>query len=423
MFMGNEELIDRVKQALKLAKTAKEEKKTMKDFWDKRPEVDDVEGLYGVTAPVEPIKIYNKMEDDECFVWIEMAIAVVSDPHLAARGANIVRFIKTNKWTSKTANALMVSLGDVFNNGRLEEHPDIVRNQAIISYVAEQWAPIVLAENNKMLMMVDGNHDGENGRRNADRGLAPMEQLIDKLMQYDSEEGKFRYDSVPHAKFGAVTILPFATPDGCDKVPLTFYMTHGSGRNGNVDSEHAKAQAYLSQCGIMADVELSGHHHKNTNSVKVQQQMIKDENDNLIAITDKKTFVASESTLQEDAEYSRMNGFPPADSNVNIYVFRAKVISKKYYSINGKLVDKKVVEVDRPLIIPMFREGSNEYTDFAKRYMEEHCEPDMDVIRREIRRMTKEEIENALKNQRAKYKSTKVPAKTPTSQKDAVIEK
>ena len=369
---------------------------------EERPEIDDVEGIYRATAPVQGI-VHNNLMETKRAKYGQIAIVTKPDPHLASRGANLKRDNKADEWVKNTYNAYMIPIGDIFNNGiKPGQHRDIVGNQAIIDYVAKKLMPLVLQ--GKLPVMINGNHDGVDGARNVEQGLAPMEQLYDKLTPYSIEEGRRLDGLVKHAKFAALTTFPLVTPDARrDKLPLTMYFTHGSGKGGtpasSVESEHEKANAQLN--GESRDVEFSAHHHSNTNGRIISKRIIFDENGKPIGVRTENTLVVSESTLQEDAEYSKMAGLPPADSNVNIYIFSwAKNYAK------GKNGDDRDYIVD-VRIMPMFRKDSNEYTNFAARYMQEHLEPDRAKIRETIRRMSTKKIEARLRNQVTNYGTAK----------------
>jgi len=371
---------------------------------EERPEIDDVEGIYRATAPVEGIVDNDLMDDDSRFVWQEVAIVVGADEHLGARGADLKLFKLRNEWIKGTSNAYLIELGDLFNNGiKPGQHPDSVRNQAMIRWTAEQLMPLVVK--GKLLEIMKGNHDGCDGNRNVQSDLGPLEQLYDKITPYSVEKGKFLYDLVKLASYAAVTTFPIATPDARHlKLPFSMYTTHNPGTSGSpvssIDSFDEKAQATLKAKKV--NMKLSAHlHGPNINGVKVHQDVVCDENGRPVAVRKDSTLVVSAATSLRDAEYAKMMGLSPSDANVYIYVLRWKKNLKK-----GQDGDNRDFIVDCK-IMPMFRKDSNEYTNFAIKYMNQHLEIDREQIRETYERMSTRKIETRLRNQVANHGTAK----------------
>lgn len=295
-------------------------------------------------------------------IFSNIALVVGADVHSGAVGSNAVREEKTIKFIRNTCNSIYVPAGDMFNSIIKEgedRHEDKFGNLRAIEREAYLLASIA----NKVPVIIDGNHDGANGKRWMPINMSPSKHLADKL-------------GIEHVEFGV--LLQIQMPSGDyrrEQRILNVYVSHCSGKTSgsakSVDITFNKAMAELKAKGIVPDVIFGGHFHSNANGVFVTDVMQYNKSGKCIGVKRKDTIVVSESTLQETSRYAQSGGFPPSDSNV--YINNLKIVKNPYYNSTTKDTQFEwIVEMTR---FPMFRQGSDEYTDEAKEYMKMFAEP------------------------------------------------
>ena len=333
-------------------------------------------------------------------IFSHICFVPLFDVHGAAVGSNAVREEKAVLFVKNTANAFCVMGGDAVNSiikADQNAHDDKFGNQKAIMRAIDLYSTIV----DKIPLILDGNHDGENGNRFNASNMSPTRHIVDALRTYIPGKG---YEGPQHCKFGA--ILKFQVPT-CDNKrelkEISIYLHHGSGRGGSpassIDSEFAKALAHINECGEMVDAVITGHHHSNTSGVAPQRIPEFDENGKLVNIKKKNAVIVSESTLQEVSNYALAAGYNPADSNV--YIYDLCMVRNPFY--NNKTADTQPEYIMQYTRIPMFRKNSNEYTDEAIEYMKAYKEPDMDRITSSIKGTNSEKLNKRLKNQNKNY--------------------
>ena len=295
-------------------------------------------------------------------IFSNIALVVGADIHSGAVGSNAVREEKTIKFIRNTCNSIYVPAGDMFNSIIKEgedRHEDKFSNLRAIEREAYLLASIA----NKVPVIIDGNHDGANGKRWMPINMSPSKHLADKL-------------GIEHVEFGALLQIQMPSSDyRREHRILNVYVSHCSGKTSgsakSVDITFNKAMSELKSKGIIPDVIFGGHFHSNANGIFVTDVMQYNKSGRCIGVKRKDTIVVSESTLQETSRYAQAGGFPPSDSNV--YINNLKIVKNPYYNNQTKDTQFEwIVEMTR---FPMFRQGSDEYTDEAKEYMKMFAEP------------------------------------------------
>lgn len=336
-------------------------------------------------------------------IFSHICLVPLFDLHSASVGSNAIREEKAVHFVKQTANAFCVLGGDAVNSvikADQNAHDDKYGNQRAIAREIDLYSSIV----DKIPLMLDGNHDGENGSRWSASNMSPTRHIIDGLRTYDP--ASHSWNGPQHCKFGV--ILKFQVPT-CDhkREPRTFsiYLHHGSGRGGSsassIESEYNKAIAYLNDCGEAVDAIITGHHHSNTSGVISQKVPVFDEQGKLVSIIKKDAVVISESTLQEVSNYALAAGYAPSDSNVYIYDFCLE--RNNYHTMsNGDVQPEYVLKCIR---MPMFRKNSNEYTEEAENYMKAYEEPDIEAIKESIKDLPNKELYLKLKGHTRDCKS------------------
>ena len=110
-------------------------------------------------------------------IFSNWAIKFGADVHSAAVGSNAVREELALAWVKDTANALYIPGGDLVNSiikADQNAHDDKFGNQDAIMREISLLIPIV----DKIPLMLDGNHDGENGNRFNASNMSPTRQTI-----------------------------------------------------------------------------------------------------------------------------------------------------------------------------------------------------------------------------------------------------
>ena len=338
-------------------------------------------------------------------IFSHVGLIPLDDVHGAAVGSNAIREEKVVDCVDNTSNVFCVLGGDTVNSiikADQNAHDDKFGNQRAIARAIDLYSRIL----DKIPLILDGNHDGENGNRFASSNMSPIRHIVDGLRSYDRETHS--WIGPQHCKFGA--ILKFQVPT-CDNrrelKTISIYLHHGSGKGGtpasSIDNEYAKAVAYMNEKGELVDAVITGHHHSNTSGIVPQRVPVYNEQGKLIKVLKKNAVVVSESTLQEVSNYALAGGFNPADSNV--YIYDLCMVRNPYYTT--KTQDTQPEYVMQCTRIPMFRKNSNEYTDEAKEYMETYREPSVEKISASVKKTNSEKLNTRLSKQVDNYNTVK----------------
>jgi len=338
-------------------------------------------------------------------IFSHICFVPLFDVHGAAVGSNAIREEKAVDFVKNTSNAFCVIGGDAVNSiikADQNSHDDKFGNQRAIARAIDLYAQIL----DKMPLILDGNHDGENGNRFSASNMSPIRHIVDGLRSYDRETHS--WVGPQHCKFGA--ILKFQVPT-CDNrrdlKTISIYLHHGSGKGGtpasSIDNEYAKAVAYINEQGELVDAVVTGHHHSNTSGIVPQRVPVYNEEGKLVNVLKKNAVVVSESTLQEVSNYALAGGFNPADSNV--YIYDLCMVRNPFFTT--KTQDTEPEYIMQYTRIPMFRKNSNEYTDEAKEYMEIYMEPSVEKITASIKRTNSEKLNTRLARQVDNYNTVK----------------
>lgn len=296
-------------------------------------------------------------------IFSNVSIIFAGDVHDGAVGTNAVRDEKTLEFVKNTANCIYVPGGDVFNaivSPDQDKHADKYGIQRAIDKKRAQFEKIA----KKIPFIIDGNHDGQNGKRWVASGMSPAKHLADSL-------------NITHIKYGALLELNLPSSDyRREQKTIKLFMFHCAGRTSgtakSVDNTFKMAMAQLQALKIVPDVIFGGHFHSNTNGLFPTDVYVYNKSGKLVGVKRKDIIVVSDSTLQENSDYALTAGFPPSESNV--YINNIRVVKNPYFTSATKSTQYEyMVEMTR---IPMFRQNSDEYTDEAKEYMKNYMEPE-----------------------------------------------
>lgn len=335
-------------------------------------------------------------------IFSHICLVPLFDVHGAAVGSNAIREEKAVDFVRNTSNAFCVLGGDTVNSiikADQNSHDDKFGNQRAIARAIDLYSTIL----DKLPLILDGNHDGENGNRFASSNMSPIRHIVDGLRSYDRETHS--WVGPQHCKFGAILEFQVPTTDNRRVLEtISIYLHHGSGKGGasasTIDNEFAKAVACLKKPVKGA---ISGHHHLNISGIISQRVPVYDEQGKLVNVLKNNVVVVSESTLQEVSNYALAGGFNPADSNV--YIYDLCMVRNPYYTM--KTQDTQPEYVMQYTRIPMFRKNSNEYTDEAKEYMETYREPSVEKISASVKRTNSEKLNTRLSKQVDNYNTVK----------------
>lgn len=295
-------------------------------------------------------------------IFSSIALVVGADIHSGAVGSNAIREEKSIEFVKNTCNCMYVPAGDVFNSITKEgedKHEDLFSNQRAIEREINLLTPI----RHKIPIVLDGNHDGQNGKRWVSTNMSPSKHLADALQ-------------VEHGEFGVLLQVDMPTSDYKRKSEtMSIFVSHCSGKTSgsakSVDITYEKAMQELRTKGVMPDIIFGGHFHANANATIPMEYLVYDDHGKCVGTRRKDVIVVSESTLQETSRYAMAGGFPPSDSNV--YINNLSLIKNPYF--NSSTRDTQTEYIVQIVRFPMFKEGTNEYTDMAKEYMENYKEP------------------------------------------------
>lgn len=317
-----------------------------------------IEAAQSTAYHPEPV-VFMKTQQD---VFSSITLIIGADVHSGSLGSNAIREQMMIDFIKNTANCSYIIAGDLFNSvtkAGQNRHEDLFDNQRAIEREIALLTPI----KHKIPIVLDGNHDGKNGDRWKETNMSPSKHLADAL-------------GVEHSEFGVLLEVELHTNDYRRKYEtMSIFVSHCSGKTSgaakSVDITQEKAMSQLRKAGIMPDIIFGGHFHANADSNVAMEYLVYDREGKCVGSKRKDVYVVSESTLQETAAYSTALGYPPSDSNV--YINNLSLVKNPYYNIQSKNTQPEyIVQLIR---FPMFKEGTNEYTDTAIKYMESYREP------------------------------------------------
>ena len=343
--------------------------------------------------PVEFVKFKQN-------IFTRLFVVNMFDDHSGSIGANAEKQEKAWKFIETVANAVCIYGGDMINsiiNGDQNQHDDKTDNAHTIRRLIEKLTPI----KHKILAILDGNHDGEYGRRHNRANSSPVREVWAGLCTYDPVAKCFI--GPQHCKAGLIITYEMPTADNKRLMrEIIEYDHHGSSKGGapgsSTDESFKKSIAIVSAVlGKPVHVVKTGHVHDDEDALHVQEEVQYDENHRAIGVKEIQTVVISEPTLQEEAPYGHAQQFAPVESNV--YIDSYRIVRNPLFGKAHPYEPEYKLELSR---IPMFRQNSNEFTNEALEIMELYKEPD---IQKYVKKFTKSStpaimryLENQVKN-------------------------
>lgn len=316
---------------------------------------------------------YNKAHDPEpvvCWQYEEpffsgINLGIIGDLQNGVVGVNEIREKKSIEFWENTCNCILVMNGD--NNDITYDQSQMkYDNQKSIEWNIDKYEK--LAKQGKLVVVLDGNHDGANGKRNVDSGFSAAKHIADAF-------------KVVHVEFAAYLRLTMPVNDfSREKVTAKIAFFHGAGKNkgkaASIDVALEQVQnllSYLSPSEVeeVPDLIFVNHFHSNTNGIypfKIPQY---NEEGKMIGTKIKYIQVVVESSIQETARYALANAMSPIDSN--IYINHIEWTKNPYYC--SKTKDKFYKYQLNLTRIPLFKNYSDDYTKAALQYKKDFTEP------------------------------------------------
>lgn len=316
---------------------------------------------------------YSKAHDPEPVIYWEyeepifsgINLGIIGDLQNGVVGVNEIREKKAINFWENTSNCILVMNGDnndiTYNQSQMK-----FDNQKSISFNITKYQK--LTDQGKLVIVLDGNHDGANGKRNVDSGFSAAKHIADAF-------------KIVHAEFAAYLHLTMPVNDfnrERETVKIAFF--HGAGKNAgkaaSIDVALEQVQNLLSyltptEAEEIPDLIFVNHFHSNTNGIypfKIPQY---NEEGKMIGTKIKYIQVVVESSIQETARYALANAMAPIDSNM--YINHIEWVKNPYYCLKTK--DKFYKYQLNLTRIPMFKNYSDEYTKAALQYKKDFAEP------------------------------------------------
>ena len=202
-------------------------------------------------------------------IFSEICIICDSDIHSGSTGSNGIREEMKNNFIKNTANAYSVINGDIFNcviSCNQNVHDDQFGTNRQIERARQLYKDIA----DKIICVVDGNHDGAYGKRWVPTTLSPCKHLADAI-------------NVPNIEYGVNVEFNLPTSDNKREMKkINIYFAHAAGKSSgkanSVDVTFEQAMANLEDKGIVPDIIFGGHFHSNANGVYPYLSLQYDEN-------------------------------------------------------------------------------------------------------------------------------------------------
>ena len=278
------------------------------------------------------------------------------DLHMFGEGFNMERFKMVTNYLMQVSNAYTFIGGDWYDNANVGSKSNPYNSKTNISQAIDGSEYLLEQIKSKILFVLGGNHDGEFGDRVKPSNISPAKESAKKIAKY------VPYHALINIKLG-------------DNFSFNLFATHGSMAK-TVDELRTKCMKVSSTKGIIPDIIMSGHVHTNMSFIVREKVPVKDKNGMVIEYKEKNIRVEILPSFQGDNEYSVSKGFN--DGFTNAYAYDFSYEKNPFYNSTTKNNEfEYMLKVTK---FALLKKHSNEYTSFAKKYMEAYKEPDMQSV-------------------------------------------
>ena len=297
------------------------------------------------------------------------------DLHMFGEGFNMERFKMVTNYLMQVSNAFSFIGGDWYDNANIGSKTNSYNSKTNISQAIDGSEFLLENIKSKILFVLGGNHDGEFGDRVKPSNISPAKESAKQIAKY------VPFNALVNIKLG-------------EKFSFNLFATHGSMAR-SVDELKRKCVNVSMAKGVVPDVIMSGHIHTNMSLVERVKVPVKDSRGMVVEYKEKNIRVEILPSFQGDNEYSASKGFN--DGFTNAYAYDFSYEKNPFYNTHTKNNEfEYTLKITK---FPLLKKYSNEYTSFAKKYMEMYKEPDMNLIRKQIaQEMQQDKIQKSIQD-------------------------
>lgn len=295
------------------------------------------------------------------------------DLHMFGEGFNLERFNLVTNYFMQVSNAFSFIGGDWYDNANIMSKTNSYNSKTNISQAIDGSEFLLEKVKSKILFTLGGNHDGEFGDRVKPGNISPAKESSKKIAKY-----------VP---FNALINIKLS-----DEFSFNLFATHGSMAK-SVDELKRKCLHVCATKGIVPDVIMSGHIHTNMSYIVREKVPVKNSKGLVVEYKEKNVRIEILPSFQGDNEYSASKGFN--DGFTNAYAYDFSYEKNPFYKASTK--DTEFEFILKITKFPILKKNTNEYTSFAKKYLEMYKEPDKNAIYQEVMdQMKKENVQKSI---------------------------
>ena len=295
------------------------------------------------------------------------------DLHMFGEGFNLERFKMVAKYLMQVSNAYSFIGGDWYDNANLMSKSNSYNSKTNITQAIDGSEYLLENVKSKILFVLGGNHDGEFGDRVKPSNVSPAKESAKKIAKY------VPFNALINIKLG-------------DNFSFNLFATHGSMAR-SVDELKRKCMNVCASKGVVPDVIMSGHIHSNMSYIFRESVPVKNKQGLVVEYKEKNVRVEILPSFQGDNEYSASKGFN--DGFTNAYAYDFSYEKNPFY--NHLTKDTEFEYLLKITKFALLKKHSNEYTSFAKKYMEMYQEPDLDLIyKNAMAELNKDNIKNSI---------------------------
>lgn len=296
------------------------------------------------------------------------------DLHMFGEGFNLDRFKMVAKYLMQVSNAYSFIGGDWYDNANIMGKTNSYNSKTNITQAIDGAEYLLENVKSKILFVLGGNHDGEFGDRVKPSNISPAKESAKKIAKY-----------VP---FNALVNIKLD-----DNFSFNLFATHGSMAK-SVDELKRKCMNVCASKGVVPDVIMSGHIHSNMSYIVRESVPVKNKQGLVTEYKEKNVRIEILPSFQGDNEYSASKGFN--DGFTNAYAYDFSYEKNPYY--NHLTKDSEFEYILKITKFPLLKKHTNEYTSFAKKYLEMYQEPDLEQIYKSVMsELDKDDIKKSIK--------------------------
>ncbi len=303
------------------------------------------------STPIIPIKIESANS--------HICLIPLYDIHMFGEGFNLKRFQLVCDYLMNVSNACSFIGGDWYDNANKDSKTNVFNSKTNVSQALDGGEYLLSRIRDKILFILGGNHDAEFGDRVRANNISPAKESAKKIAPY------IPYNALLNIKLKDKEFSAFATHGSIAKDP---------------DALSKKTLKMCQRYGVVPDLIFSGHVHTELTFRFLVSVPVTNRDGIVTGYKTKNVSVEVLPSFQGNNEYATSLGYNNDYTNAIAY----DIAFEKNPCYTQSTQNTEFEYMLRVTKFPVLKKMSNEYTSFAKEYMEMYHEPDKEKLKEEI---------------------------------------